>query len=273
MLPDLHNAIRRLIHERGKVDPGEVEVLFDAPERVRVDRLTRPAVSFFLTGVQENIELRNASFEATRTTSSSERKLAPRRIDLTYVVTALTTDPDDEHRLLWRTLATLLRHQQIPVELLPEEITRTGVPVTLRTAQPEDNTPSSEIWTGLGLRPRPVISCVVTVPLDLEITIQAPLVLTRTTRYQSGLAPDGPGFTSYINIGGTIRDGDGQPVAGAMISIEGRAGGESISSTTGSYRLFHIAPGPVTLLVTPPDGELRRVTVTVPSDGYDITLD
>lgn len=273
MLPDLHNAIRRLIHERGKIDPGEVEVLFDAPERARVDRLVRPAVSFFLTGVQENIELRNASFDSTRTTSRAERKLAPRRIDLTYIVTALTTDPDDEHRLLWRTLATLLRHQQLPPELLPDEISRTGVPVTLRTAQPDDTTPAGEIWTGLGLRPRPAISCVVTAPLDLDITIQAPLVLTRTTRYRSGISPDGAEMSSYTNIGGTVRDRKGQPIAGATIQLVGRVGGETASSAGGSYRLLHVAPGQLELLVTPPGGETQRLTLTVPSDGYDIDLD
>src|SRR5687767_13225386 len=116
MLPDIHLALQRLLFDQGRIPADEVDVRFDPPTQEWVDTLTRPTINLFLCDVQENTELRSASFETARGNGQGRRIVPPRRIDLLYVISAVTTEIDDEHRLLWRTLATLMRYPRFPAE-------------------------------------------------------------------------------------------------------------------------------------------------------------
>ena len=93
-----------------------------------MDRLVRPTVSLFLFDLVENTEMRQSNFPVTRASDHAERRMPPRRVDLRYMVSALTTEIEDEHRLLWRVLATLLKYPQVPDELLPEELRGGEIP-------------------------------------------------------------------------------------------------------------------------------------------------
>src|SRR5947208_13954480 len=104
MLLAIHNTLQRLIYERGRINPNEVGIQFEAPTRERIDKLTRPTVNLFLFDLQENTELRQSNYEVTRNNGRAERRLVPRRFDLRYMVSALTTSVEDEHQLLWRVL-------------------------------------------------------------------------------------------------------------------------------------------------------------------------
>src|SRR4051794_18141349 len=122
MLPMIHQAVRRLLYERGRIPSFDVDIRFAAPTRAWIDSLTRPTIDFFLLGVQENTDLRQTSFQSTRVNGRAERRLPPRRVDLTYMVSALASETDDEHLLLWRTLVTLMQFPELPTELLPDEV-------------------------------------------------------------------------------------------------------------------------------------------------------
>lgn len=271
MLPEVHDMLRRLMHERGGIDPAEVEVRFDAPTRELADRLIRPALSFFLIEALENTDLRQGGSLPARSTANgtASRRLPPRRIDLRYVVSAITTDAEDEHRLLWRALATLLRWQQLPSDLLPEGVRPPETPIIARVAQPDDAAGTAEIWSGLGVPPRMAFPYILTVPLDLEITFSAPLVLTRTTRF---LRPAGGAPDTFQTIGGYVRDSVGQPVGGITLVVEGSAT-TSVSGPDGTWRLPNVMDGATRLQVSLPDGQTRLVKIEVPSASYDITLD
>src|SRR4051794_2914983 len=104
MLPEIHAALRTLLYERGQIDPAEVDINFEAPTREQQDRLLRPTLNLYLLGVAENTDLRLNAPPPRRVNGHSERRLAPLRIDLSYLVSALTGDIEDEHRLLWRAL-------------------------------------------------------------------------------------------------------------------------------------------------------------------------
>src|SRR5215469_9515747 len=101
MLLELHNTIRQLIYERGNISPQEVDITFEAPTRERVDKLIRPTISLFLFDLHENTDLRQSDFETTRHNGRAERRMLPRRFDLHYMVSILTTEVEDEQQLLW----------------------------------------------------------------------------------------------------------------------------------------------------------------------------
>src|SRR5436309_12564833 len=132
MLLELHNTIQRLLYERGQINPREVDITFEAPTRERIDKLMRPTINVFLFDLHENAELRQNSFQNTRNNGRAERRLMPRRFDLRYIVSALTTAVEDEHQLLWRVLVTLIRHPQFPPELLSDELRVLDPPLSTR---------------------------------------------------------------------------------------------------------------------------------------------
>jgi hypothetical protein len=185
------------------------------------------------------------------------------------MVSTHATEQEDEHRLLWRVLATLLRFPELPDERLPEDVRALGVPLAMRVAQEEDSGQLLGLWSGLGVEPHPVIGCVITAPLDLERVFDAPLVLTRMLRFARGL--DGVSEHTDMQIGGIVRDGDGAPVGGVTVGIEGRAA-SVLTNAEGAFVLRNVPSGPVRLRVIRPGGAAQIVTTTVPSDRYDIVL-
>jgi len=274
MLAELHAALRQLIWDYGRISPDEVDISFEAPTRERIERLVRPTVSLFLFDLVENTEMRQSSFPATRLSDHAERRMPPRRMDLRYMVSALTSVIEDEHRLLWRVLATLLKYPQLPNELLPEELRGGEVAVTTKANQMDDGRRLLDVWSGLGATPRPAIYYVVTAPLDLDVIVRSPLVLTRTLRYRRGAGEAAEDSTdTATDIGGVVRDKSGAPVAGARVLIEGSAREPVMTNAAGEYVLPAVAAGAVRLIVTPPGGQARTVAITVPAPSYDITME
>ena len=274
MLPEIHAALRQLIWEYGRISPDEVDISFEAPTRERIERLVRPTVSLFLFDLVENTEMRQSSFPTTRLSDHAERRMPPRRVDLRYMVSALTSEIEDEHRLLWRVLATLLKYPQLPGELLPEEARGGEIAITTKANQMDEGRRLMDVWGGLGATPHPAIYYVVTAPLDLDVVVRSPLVLTRTLHYRRLAGEPAPDETA-TDIGGALRDKSGQPVSGASLLIEGSAREPVVTNAAGEFVLPAVAAGTVRLRVTPPGGKARTVTLTltVPAPSYDLTLD
>lgn len=271
MLTEINEAVERLLYEQGQIPREEVDVRFEAPTKDFVDSLTRPTISVFLCGVHENTELRHVDMQIARENGRGKIQLPPRRIELQYLVSVITTEIQDEHRLLWRTLATLMRYPYLPPDALPEALRDLNPPLISQVAQPEGGLQPAEIWNGLGMPPRPALVYSVTAPLDLEHVFDVPLVLTRTVRY------GGTGATavqeSRHQVGGIVRSQDGQTVAGAVVTQDGRALPGSVTDEAGRFVLDGVLGGTVTLRAVAQDRPPATVTVTVPSETYDITLE
>lgn len=183
MFLDVHSALQRLLYERGQISAREVDILFERPTREQIDKLTRPTISLFLFDLQENTELRRNDFQTRSSNGRAERYLPPRYFNLRYMVSVLTSTIEDEHLLLWRVLTTLVRHPQFPPDLLPEELRAPDHFLTSKVSQDDDGERLISIWNALGVSPRPTLSYILTVPVDMDHVVEAPLVLTRTVRY------------------------------------------------------------------------------------------
>jgi uncharacterized protein DUF4255/carboxypeptidase family protein len=281
MLLELHTTLQRLLYERGQIDPREVDITFEAPTKERIERLTRPTLNLFLFDVQENTDLRQSSFQNTKQNGRIERHMLLRRFDLRYMVSALTTSVEDEHALLWRALLTLVQHPVIPRELLGGELRAIEPPLSTRMMQTTEGQNQFSLWTALGAQPRPALYYIVTAPVDMHMTIDAPLVLTRTARYGhrhgEKSAPE-----SGIQVGGVVCNPAGEPLAGIRVALEGSAL-ESQTNTEGRFVLRGVSSGGVRLRVTRADGSHKIVPVQVPESlpgaapqpesSYDIVLE
>lgn len=185
MLLEVHSALQRLLYERGQISAREVDIQFERPTREQIDKLTRPTINLFLFDLQENSELRPNDFQVRRGKRDNwgERYLPPRYFDLHYMVSILTSAIDDEYLLLWRVLTTLLRHPQFPEDLLPAELRVPDHLLISKVGQDDNSERLSSLWNALSVPPRAALCYILTVPVDMDQVIEAPLVLTRAVRY------------------------------------------------------------------------------------------
>ena len=271
MLGDVHASLQRLLWERGQISPDEVDIRFEAPTREEIGRLLRPTISLFLFDVCENTTLRQTNFPSVRANGHAERRMPPRRVDLRYMVSALSTEIADEHELLWRTMVTLMKYPELPRELLPPALQTLEPPVVARVWPSEETQSVMDVWSALGTPPRPAIVYALTVPVDLEVAIASPLVLTRAARYRR-VGQDQAPPEQRTHIGGVVRDADGAPVVGARVLLEGSAADGALTREGGAFTLYDVPSGTITLRVVLPDGHTEAATFVVPASSYDVTL-
>jgi hypothetical protein len=273
MLNEINMAFESLLRERGLIDPLDVDVRFDMPSEEWIESLTRPTVNAFLFELHENTDKRDSAPVTMITGARAERRMAPRRIDLLYMVSVLTADIEDENELLWRVLATLMKHQQFPPEVLPASLRTVTPPLLARIAAKDEARNLIDIWSALGTEPHPTICYIVTAPMDLATAIQAPLVLTRTARYRRmGARAGQPAQDVGVQIGGFVRNRAGAPVPDVLVSPNGAERG-SVTKADGQYVLRGVPEGPVRLTVKKNGQEQKTVEVHVPAASYDIVLD
>lgn len=248
MLPALHRSLQRLIYAKGAIDQREVEITFEAPTREFIERLTRPTLSLFLYDVQENLDLRHSNMETTRMNGRAQHRMFSRRFDLHYMVSALTTSIDDEHALLWRALVTLVRHPQIPPDLLEEDLCVLDPLPVGRIQRENDIQKQFSAWSALAAPPHPAFCYVITVPVELEPIGEAPLVLRRTVRY-SGIQTTHEIRETRHQLGGVVRDAQGAPLAGVSVELVGSAR-ESFTDHEGQFLLRAVPAGTLQLRVS-----------------------
>ncbi|HEX6053275.1 MAG TPA: Pvc16 family protein [Gemmatimonadaceae bacterium] len=270
MLTALHVSLRTLLYDRGLIDRADVDIAFDAPAKAWISARMRPTINFFLYDVEENTDLRNTGMQTARANGVGIHRMPPRRFDLRFMVSAITTVIEDEHLLLWRALVTLMKHPTLPAELVPEPARVYDVPVVTKVTKPNDSPRVLDVWGALEAPPRPALLYTVTLPVDLEVALQAPLVLTRTTRYRR--AHGAEAAEAGVAVGGVVRDAAGRPLTGARVIVDGRAF-ETTTGSEGEFVLPDVNGGPVTLRVAREGRPEKRVTFDIPSDRYEIVVD
>jgi hypothetical protein len=212
MIRDLDDTLKRLLVEKTPLDPTQVDVNFEVPDREWSTGLAKPTINLYLYDIRENRELRDADWGTERgPNGGTGRRRAPLRIDLAYLVTAWTRAVEDEHHLLWLALYTLARHPLLSGDLLEGELKHQGRPLRLNTAQGDGVLKNpADFWTALDNQLKPSVNLLVTVEMDLEMAIPAP-----------------PVGEVKINLGasGTAKRGTnarGAPGSGTPVEVVGR---------------------------------------------------
>ena len=58
MITDLNETIRQLLIQKGPLDPGEVDISFETPDREWAASISNPTINLYLYDIRENHELR-----------------------------------------------------------------------------------------------------------------------------------------------------------------------------------------------------------------------
>jgi hypothetical protein len=107
------------------------------------------------------------------------RDALPRWYKLSYLVTAWTQRPEDEHRLLSNLMRAFLLRDCLPKDLLVGALAGVTLPMPLTCAlPPPQDRAISDIWSALGGELKPSLDVVVIAPFDLsrEIEVGPPVL-------------------------------------------------------------------------------------------------
>ncbi|AFZ67347.1 DUF4255 domain-containing protein [Deinococcus peraridilitoris] len=238
MIGSIQDALRAMIYRDARLPPAEVDVRFAAPTREFTSGVNRPTINFYLYDMIENVRLRSHDLDVRRNGQFDSRRLRPRRMDLKYLVNVFFKSQvgemdEQEWLLLWRVLATLMRHAEWAEADLPESVRALDVGILGSVSQPDHNARLSDVWSGLGNHARPSLHYVLTVPLDLNIEFHTPLVLGQETSFRRSDTGDIAG--ERTRFGWQLLAPDGRGVAGAEVRLEG---GLSVTTTDAGGAFF-----------------------------------
>ncbi|TWF90769.1 uncharacterized protein DUF4255 [Streptomyces brevispora] len=198
MIHEVDEGMRRLLGESG-LEASGVEVVFDAPTRDWAARRNAPTVCVFLYDIREDATRRGSGAGEVYDADGHlvARRTPPRWFELTYLVTAWASRPQDEHRLLSQVLACLVATDTLPARLLTGTLAELGLTVGLDTAGSGLDAPAaSDVWSALGGELKASLGVRVRAPLAGVSTDVAPpvtegLVVRSAARSESGEAAAG----------------------------------------------------------------------------------
>ncbi len=168
MIHEVDEALRTLIR-REALNGADVEVLFDAPTKEWAARRNAPAIDVYLYDIREDLRWRSNGSVNVRTEEGmvAARQKPPRYFKFSYLVTAWTQRPEDEHRLLAAVLTCFLRFDALPADTLSGALAAQGVPVRVSIAlPPPEDRALSDVWSALGGELKPSLDIVTLVAVD-----------------------------------------------------------------------------------------------------------
>ena len=233
MIELFDDVLRRLITAE-VADGTGVAISFEAPTREWGTKRSVPTLDLYLYDVREDLTRREVQWVEVRDANGRVigRRPPPRRYRLSYLVTAWTQRPEDEHRLLSACLATFLRHETLPPPDLVGALADQPVPVELEVALPPGPDRSlADVWTALGGELKPSLDLVATVPFVVGREREAgkPVLDELWLRVARADEPEGQPETAH-RLGAARAGTDATPRPPAQDA--GRAGAPEHSGRT-----------------------------------------
>src|ERR1700719_747159 len=168
MIQDVDESLRALV-KRDALNGSKADVAFDAPTKDWASRRNTPTVDIYLYEIREDLRRRTRGvindYDSAR--HAVDRHLPPRYFKLSYLVTAWTQRPEDEHRLLSDILACFLRHDAMPGDLLQGPLAELALPVAITVGlPPPEDRGFADVWSALGGELKPSLDVVIAAPVD-----------------------------------------------------------------------------------------------------------
>ncbi|MFC4108184.1 Pvc16 family protein [Micromonospora zhanjiangensis] len=168
MIHEIDDALRRLVRDEALPSSG-VDIVLEAPTKEWAARRNAPTVNVYLYDIREDLRRRSRGLinEYDERGQVARRVAPPRYVKLSYLVTAWTQRPEDEHRLLSSLLLCFLRLDAVPPAVLTGSVAALGMPVPMTVAlPPPEDRAFADVWTALGGELKPSLDLVVSAPVD-----------------------------------------------------------------------------------------------------------
>ncbi|MEO5680409.1 MAG: DUF4255 domain-containing protein [Acidimicrobiales bacterium] len=192
MIHEVDESLRLLMRQEA-LQGADIDILFETPTKEWASRRNTPTIDVFLYDIREDIGRREEGVIDIRGEDGrvTGRRRPPRYYKLSYLVTAWTQRPEDEHRLLSACMSALLKHGELPKELLVGSLKELGLVIMVNIALPPPQDRSiSDIWTALGGELKPSLELTVVAPLETNFPIHVGPPLTEPPIF--GMRPADP---------------------------------------------------------------------------------
>jgi hypothetical protein len=192
IIDDLNSTIENLMKKEFGT-PMPFDLSFAVPSRnFNPVSNTKPTVNFYLYDIRENTILRsNEPVIERRKDGTVSKKQPPARIQLYYCVTAWSPAQEDasgtktreEHKQLSRALIALIKHPNIPSDVLSGDLIDQVPPLPTTVILPDGMENAGQFWSALDGLLKPFLDYRVTISLDFHKTVESKIVASKTSAY------------------------------------------------------------------------------------------
>jgi hypothetical protein len=150
----------------------DIEVSFDAPDSEWSASVTKPTINLYLWDLRQSVQRRESGVQLVEENGVAVRKRPAPQVDCRYLVTAWTSETQDEHALLGAVLGALLQHDRLPADYLQGAYAPVRPVPRLDVASP-DMKDTSDFWSAVGGQLKPGLDLRVTATVDVAATTAA----------------------------------------------------------------------------------------------------
>lgn len=272
MIADLDTGLRDLlIAQLRRHGFDDVDVVFDTPTSEWASTLTRPTVNLFLCDLRKSQRPGQSGPDGGRNGNRATERPPAMRVDCIFAVTTWSKAVADEHRLLSQVLGVLYAFPNLSEHLgarFDVGAQRFEILATVGEQRPEQR---SDFWQSVGGVYKPALDYVVTLAVESgNVVERGPDVRSTTIRTALRDRPREV-VQELSNVGGVVRDGDGEPVVDAWVALH-ELGKLAATGTDGHFRFSRVPTGTYDVRVRDADGHESSVEIKVPSEPIDVVL-
>jgi hypothetical protein len=114
----LDESLESFLRAAVPLDPTDVAISFEAPDKQWAATVTQPTINLFLWDIHRAPEKARAGMETVQVNGQTVRRRPPPVVSLCYVLTAWTAHHRDEHQLLGEVMRAVLANRELPEEHL-----------------------------------------------------------------------------------------------------------------------------------------------------------
>jgi hypothetical protein len=272
MIADLDTGLRELlISQLRRHGFDDIDVVFETPSTEWASQLTRPTVNLFLCDLRKSMRPGPSSPEGGRAGNRSIERAPALRVDCIFAVTAWSKAVADEHRLMSQVLGVLYA---FPVlngflgERFDTASQRFEIAASVGEQRPEQR---ADFWRSVGGVYKPALDYVVTLSVESGIVSERGPDVRQVTMRTSMKENARAGVQELANIGGIVRDEDGEPVADAWVAVVD-LGRIAMSGPDGRFTLRRVPTGTHEVRVRDGDGREATVKLDAPKQMLDVVL-
>jgi hypothetical protein len=231
VLQDLDSTLLAFLRAELPAALKDTSISFAAPDdKFPPTTVTLPAFSLFLSGIQENRDLRATESIVTRLPNNgTSAHRPPARVDCYYLATAFSgatsSNPEeDEHQMLGELMRTFFRFRELPSQMLQGSLQNQVIPIRVSTPLPTTRESGVDMWQAFKVKPRASLHYTFTISVDPGYPADPSALVTSVQTQAPASQPAGfygvDSLQSPVAIKGTVTDAlTAQPLAGALIQL------------------------------------------------------
>lgn len=113
MLQLLDESLEAFLRASVPLDPNDVAISFEAPDKQWAATVTQPTINLFLWDIHRAPDKARAGMETVAVNGQTVRRRPPPVVSLCYVLTAWTAHHRDEHQLLGEVMRAVLSTREL----------------------------------------------------------------------------------------------------------------------------------------------------------------